>query len=258
MMNEPMKMLIFFVALCFLLFCSDKHLCFTLKSTKQNKKSLFNILLKVTRLSDKRGGGSFCELPRVNVDQEEQSLHGDDVDPLAVKPGDFEHLQVGEAQDEQGEHEAGGVEDDGEDGELHPVAAAVARLQGAGRVHVAVADPGEEQRRQGEGEGVQPRVAHHDQRVLVAHLGGVAEREHHRDPPVNAERCHAQHGVGGEESLQKAHRVASAVPKRLLLPDNPHQSGRHVEHGDEDVAEGQVHGEHTGHLPADLGAVDET
>lgn len=30
-MKEPMKMLIFFVALCFLLFCSAKHLCFTLK-----------------------------------------------------------------------------------------------------------------------------------------------------------------------------------------------------------------------------------
>lgn len=34
MMNEPMKMLIFFVALCFLLFCSAKHLCFTLKTEK--------------------------------------------------------------------------------------------------------------------------------------------------------------------------------------------------------------------------------
>lgn len=35
MMNEPMKMLIFFVALCFLLFCSAKHLCFTLKTAKR-------------------------------------------------------------------------------------------------------------------------------------------------------------------------------------------------------------------------------
>lgn len=32
MMKEPMKMLIFFVALCFLLFCSAKHLCLTLKA----------------------------------------------------------------------------------------------------------------------------------------------------------------------------------------------------------------------------------
>lgn len=32
MMKEPMKMLIFFVALCFLLFCSAKHLCFTLRA----------------------------------------------------------------------------------------------------------------------------------------------------------------------------------------------------------------------------------
>lgn len=194
----------------------------------------------------------------MNVDQEEKSLHGDNVNPLAVKPGDFQHLQVGEAQDEQGEHETGGVENDGEDCKLNPVAALLARLQGAGRVNVAVVDPGEEQGRQGEGEGVEPGVAHHDQRVLVAHLGGVAEREDHRDPPVYAEGCHAQHGVRGQEGLQKAHRVANAIPKRLLVPDNPHQSGWHVQNSDEYVAEGQVHGEDTGHLSAYLGAVDET
>lgn len=34
MIKEPMKMLIFLVALCFLLFCSAKHLCFTLEATK--------------------------------------------------------------------------------------------------------------------------------------------------------------------------------------------------------------------------------
>lgn len=197
-------------------------------------------------------------VPWVNVDQQEKSLHGDDVNPLAVKPGDFQHLQVGEAQDEQGEHETGGVENDGEDCKLNPVAAFLARLQGAGRVHVAVVDPGEEQRRQGEGEGVEPGVAHHDQRVLVAHLSGVTEREDHRYPPVDAEGCHAQHGVGCQKSLQEAHRVADAIPERLLVPDNPHQSGRHVEDRDEDVAEGQVHGEDTGHLSAYLGAVDET
>ena len=197
-------------------------------------------------------------VPGVNVDQQEKSLHGDDVDPLAVEPGDFQHLQVGEAEDEQRQHEAGGVENHREDRELNPVAAPVPRLQGARRVHVAVVDPGEEQRREGEGEGVEPGVAHHDQRVLVAHLGGVAEREDHRDPAVDAERGHAQHGVGGEESLQEAHRVAHAVPERLLVPDDPHQSGGHVEHSDEDVAEGQVHGEDTGHLSADLGAVHET
>lgn len=32
-----MKMLIFFVALCFLLFCSAKHLCLTLKTAKDIK-----------------------------------------------------------------------------------------------------------------------------------------------------------------------------------------------------------------------------
>lgn len=194
----------------------------------------------------------------MDVDQQKQSLHGDDVDPLAVKPGDFQHFQVGEAQDEQRQHEAGGVENHGENRELNFVAASPAGLQRAGRVHVAVVHPGEEQRRQGEGEGVQPGVAHHDHRVLVAHLGGVAEREDHRDPAVDAERGHAQHGVRSQESLQEAHRVADAIPEGLLVPDDPQQGGRHVEHRDEDVAEGQVHGEDAGHLPADLGAVDET
>lgn len=193
----------------------------------------------------------------MNVHQQEQRLHGDDVDPLAVKPGHFQHLQVGETQDEQREHETGGVENHREDGELYGVAAAVARLQGAGRVHVAVVDPGEEQRREREGERVEPRVAHHDHRVLVAHLGGVAEREDHGDPAVDAERGHAQHGVGSEEGLQEAHRVAHAVPEGLLPSHHPHQSGRHVENRDEDVAEGQVHGENTGHLSAYLAAVHE-
>lgn len=105
---------------------------------------------------------------------------------------------------------------------------------------------------------MEPGVADHDQRVLVAHLSGVTERKDHGYPAVDAERCHAQHRVGGQESLQKAHRVADAVPERLLVPDDPDQSCGHVEDSDEDVAAGQVHGEHTGHLPADLGAVDET
>lgn len=139
-----------------------------------------------------------------------------------MEAGHFQHLQVGEAQDEEREHEAGGMENHGEYGELHSADAPLARLQGAGRVCVAVVKPGEEQRRQGEGERVEPRVAHHDQRVLVAHLGGVAEREHHRDPAVDAEGCHAQHGVGRQKGLQKTHRVANAIPKRLLLPDNTH------------------------------------
>lgn len=197
----------------------------------------------------------------MNVHQQEQGLHGDDVDPLAVEAGHLQHFQVGEAEDEQGEREAGGVEHHGEDGEAEPVSARLAaplrRLQGAGRVDVAVVEPGEEQRRQGEGEGVQPGVAHHDQRVLVAHLGGVAEREDHRDPAVDAEGGHAQHGVGRQEGLQEADGAARAVPERLLVPHDPHQRGGHVEDRDEDVAEGQVHGENPRHLAADLGAVDE-
>lgn len=40
MMKEPMKMLIFLVALCFLRFCSARHLCFTL-GKRQCTLSLF-------------------------------------------------------------------------------------------------------------------------------------------------------------------------------------------------------------------------
>lgn len=126
----------------------------------------------------------------------------------------------------------------GENRELNFVAAFSAGLQGAGRVHVAVIHPGEEQRSQGEGERMQPGVTHHDHRVSVAHLGGVAEREDHRDPAIDAERSHAQHGVRSQESLQEAHRVANAVPEGLLVPDDPQQGGRHIEHRDENVAEG--------------------
>lgn len=83
-------------------------------------------------------------IPGVNIDQKEKSLHGDDVNPLAVKPGHFQHLQVGETQDEQRKHKTGGVENYGEDRELDPVAALLARLQGAGGVDVAVVHPGKE------------------------------------------------------------------------------------------------------------------
>lgn len=197
-------------------------------------------------------------LPWVNIDQQKESLHGDDVDSLAMKPGHFQHFQIGKAQDEQRQHEAGGVKNHRENRELNSVAASPAGLQGAGRVHVAVVHPGEKQRRQGEGEGVQPGVAYHDHRVLVAHLSGVAEREHHRDPAVDAERGHAQHGVCSQKSLQETHCVANAVPEGFLVPDDPQQGCWHVEHCDEDVAEGQVHGEDAGDLPADFGALDET
>lgn len=175
-----------------------------------------------------------------------------------MKPGHFQYLQVGETQDEERERKTGGVENHREDCELDPVAAPVVRLQGAGRVNVVVVEPGEEQCRQGESERVEPGVAHHDQRVLIAHLSRVAEREDHRYPSVDAESCHAQHGVGGQKGLQKAHHVANAIPERLLVPDNPYKSGRHVQNSDEYVAERQVHGKNTGHLSAYLGAVDET
>ena len=64
-------------------------------------------------------------------------------------------------------------------------------------------------------------------------------------------------GVCRQKGLQKAHCMAKAIPKRLLISDNPHQGGWHVQNGNQYVAKGQVHGENTGHLSANLAAVDE-
>lgn len=53
MMNEPMKMLIFLVALCFLLFCSAKHLCFTLRTKAKQLQDCKAIKEKIKLLTDK-------------------------------------------------------------------------------------------------------------------------------------------------------------------------------------------------------------
>lgn len=90
----------------------------------------------------------------------------------------------------------------------------------------------------------------------MAHLGVVPQGEHHRDPPVDAQGGHAQHGVGGQEGLQEPRDLAEAVSPRLSPADESHQSERHVGHGQQQVAEGEVEVEQTGHLSADLRVVE--
>ena len=192
--------------------------------------------------------------PGVYVHQQHQSLHCDNVDPLTVKPRHFKHFEVCDAQHYKRQEEGEGVEKDGEDDKLRPTARPRVG-EGAGRVKPVVSHPGEAGGHRGEGHGVRPRVPEHERRVLVAHLGVVPQGEHHRDPPVDAQRCHAQHRVGGQEGLQEAHDLTEAVPSRLRLADESHQSERHVGHGQQQVAEGEVEVEQTWDLLADLRVV---
>jgi len=146
------------------------------------------------------------------------------------------------------------VEKNSEDDKLGPTARPRVG-QGAGRVKPVVSHPREAGGHRGEGHGVRPRVAEHKHRVFVAHFGVIPQREHHGDPPVDAQRCHAQHRVGGQEGLQEAHELAEAVSPRLSLTDKSHQSERHVGHGEQQVAEGEVEVEQTRDLLADLRVV---
>ena len=200
-----------------------------------------------------------CTSPGVDVHQQQQSLHRDHVYPLAVRPGHPQNLQVGEAQHEQAEREAAAVEQRREGrvgGEPRPLPRV--QVDGAGGVRVAVAPPVHQQLGEGEGEGLQPGVRHDEERVPVAHLAGVAEREHHRHPPVHAERGHAQHRVSGEESLRKADGLAERVPEGLRARGHPEERGGHVDEREEDVGEGEVEDEDAGHVGAQLGALGET
>lgn len=192
----------------------------------------------------------------MDVHEQHQSLHRDHIDPLTVEPGHLQNFEVSETQNYKRQQEGEGVEKHGEDDKLGPAARPGAG-QGAGRVKPVVAHPGEAGGHRGEGHGVRPRVAEHERRVLVAHLGVIPQGEHDRDPPVDAQGGHAQHGVGGQEGLQEAHELAEAVSGRLRLPDESRQSERHVGHCQQQVAEGEVEVEQTRDLLADLRVVRE-
>ena len=172
-------------------------------------------------------------------------------------PGHSQNFQVGEAQDEEAEREAAEVEQhrEGRIGcELHR-SLLPGQVQRAGGVRVAVPPPVHQQLGDRERERVEPRVRHDQERVPVAHLAGVPQGEHHRDPPVHAERGHAQHGISGEESLRETHRPAERVAEGLRALGHPEESGGHVDDGEEDVGEGEVQDEEPGHVRSQLGAL---
>lgn len=69
--------------------------------------------------------------PGVYVHQQHKRLHGDHVDALAVEAGHLEHLEVREAEHDEGEQEAERMEGAGEDSKaqalVRPPAAQCAR-----------------------------------------------------------------------------------------------------------------------------------
>lgn len=155
------------------------------------------------------------------VNQQNQRLHCNNVDPLTVKPCHFKDFEVCETQHYKRQEEGEGVEKDSEDNKLGPTARPRVG-QGTGRVKPVISHPGEAGGHRGKGHGVRPRVPENKCGVSVPHFGVVPEGEHHRDPPVDAQCCHAQHRVGGQESLQEAHDLAEAVSPGLSFADESH------------------------------------
>lgn len=163
-------------------------------------------------------------LPGVNIHQQHQRLHGDHIDAFTVKPRDFQHFQVGDTHHHQREEERERVQSQGENHELRPGSLRPGVAEGARRVNLVVADPGATGGHQGEAEWVHPGVSQRQHRVPVPHSGVVAEREHHRHPSVDAERCHAEHGVRGEKSVEEPRDLADAAASRVARADEPDQS----------------------------------
>lgn len=152
------------------------------------------------------------------VHQQHESLHCYNIDSLTVESCHLKNFEVCETQHYEGQEKGEGVEKDREDDELG--SAARPRVgQRAGRVKAVVSHPGEASCHRGKRHGVRPRVPEHKRRVSVAHFGVVPQGEHHCDPPVNAQSGHAQHRVGGQESLQETHDLAEAVSPWLSLAD---------------------------------------
>lgn len=208
----------------------------------------------------RRGAGSHARsqgLPWMNVHQQHQRLHRYHVDAFTVKSGHFQHFQVGDAQHDQREQEGERVQSDGENHELHLGSLRAGAAEGARRVKGVVADPGATGGHGGEAEGVDPGVSQRHHRVPVPDSGVVAEREHHGHPSVDAECCHAQHGIGGEEGVEETHNLTEAAGPGVAGGDQPGQSQGHVGHALQQVAERQVESEKPGYLFADLGVIQE-
>lgn len=111
-----------------------------------------------------------------------------------------------------------------EDQELRPGSLRPRVAQGARRVKVMVADPGAAGGHGGEAQRVDPRVSKRQHRIPVADSWVVAQREHHSHPSIDAEGCHAEHGVCGEESVEETHSLTEATVSGVPRGDETHQS----------------------------------
>lgn len=204
-----------------------------------------------------RSHARVCGLPWVNVHKQHQRLHRYHIDALTVKSGHFEHFQVGDTQHDQREQEGERVQSHSENDKLHLGSLLAPTAEGARRVKVVVADPGATGGHGGEAEWVDPGVSQGDERVPVPHSGVVAEGEHHGHPSVDAESCHAQHGIRGEKSVKEAHKLTEGAAPRLAGGNQPGQSQGHAGHALQQVAKRQVESEKSWYLFADLGVVQE-
>lgn len=95
----------------------------------------------------------------MEIHKQKQSLHCDDIYPLAVGPGHSQNFQVGEAQDDEAERKAAEVQEHREGpvrGQLRPPLSV--QVESTRGVSVAVSPPVHKHLGQREGERVQPGV----------------------------------------------------------------------------------------------------
>lgn len=175
-----------------------------------------------------------------------------------MEPGHLQHFQVGDTHHHQGEQKGERLQRHGEHDELRLGAvarSAAAARQRARRVKLMVAEPGQAGGHRGEAERMDPGVPQGDHRVPVADPRVVAERKHHRHPPVDAQRGHGEHRVSDEKKVEETDHLTKDGPPGVPLAEEPRHGQRHVGHAQQQVAQSQVEGEQRGHLFADLRVV---
>lgn len=160
-------------------------------------------------------------LPGMDIHKQHQRLHSDHVDALTVKPCNFQHFQIRYTQHDQREEEREGVQRHGEHDELRPGSLRPDSAQRTRRVKVVVTDPGAAGGHCGEAKWVYPRVSQRHDCVSVPDSWVVAQREHHGHPSIDAERCHAEHRVCGEKSVEETHYLTHAVSPGVARGDEP-------------------------------------
>ncbi len=193
----------------------------------------------------------------MNVHQQYERLHGYHVYALAVKARDFEHFQIRDAEHHRHQQERERVQHHGVNRELRLGIDRPAVTERARSVQLMVTHPGEARGNHREGQRVHPRVSQRDYSVPVTDPGMVTQREHHCNPPVDTERSHTQHGVSGQESVQKPHHLTENVSSGLRITQHPDKSQRHAGGGQKQVAERQVEYKQPRNLLANFRIVQE-